>query len=66
MGKREGGVAGERIGEMVGRESASATRLCWPGRWEKMALNSDRKERCLCWREEKGVDCLVMAETRGL
>jgi hypothetical protein len=34
-------------------------------RWTKLVVNSERKERCLCLREEKGVMDLEMAETKG-
>ena len=55
-----GGMEGQ------GRERTSATTFWEPGRWTKLVVNSERKERCLCWREEKGVLALEMAETKGL
>jgi hypothetical protein len=51
---------------MGGWERALATTFLWPGRCWKDALNSERKERWRCWREEKGVDCLLMVAKRGL
>jgi hypothetical protein len=37
-----------------------------PERWEKVVVNSERKDKCRCWQEEKGVPDLDMAVTRGL
>jgi hypothetical protein len=57
----EGVVGGEE-----GLERKSATRLANPGRWDRCTSNSDRKERCRCWQEEKRVEALESAETRVL
>ncbi len=54
------------MGNGGGRERASATTFLWPGRCWKDALNSERKERWRCWREEQGVDCLLMVAKRSL
>jgi hypothetical protein len=42
-------------GRVGGRERQSATMFSLPGRCTKLVVNSDRKDKWRCWREEKGV-----------
>jgi hypothetical protein len=43
-----------------------ATMFALTGRCTKLSVNSDRKDKCLCLRDEKEVLLLEMAATNGL
>ncbi len=53
-------------GRVGGRERQSATMFSLPGRCTKLVVNSDKKDKWRCWREENGVLFFEMAATRGL